>query len=130
VGIEGGGPIHPSPAPLMAEEGCAGGPEAKCYSSSRISMEVSDMDQFEYKVAYVDFRGRISSEGVEFIRRSGEHRTGFVARYLTALGEEGWGVAGIHPLLRSETSYFVLQRPKQAVAASGDTPSASPGAEA
>lgn len=67
--------------------------------------------QYEYRVAYVDFRGRISSEGVEFIRQSGEHRTSFVQRYLSALGREGWALAGVHPLARMETSYLILQRP-------------------
>lgn len=69
--------------------------------------------QWEYKVSYVDFRGRISTEGVEFIRQAGEHRTGFVRKYLDALGADGWELAGIHPL-RWETSYFILRRPKQA----------------
>ncbi len=69
------------------------------------------MAAWEYKIAYVDFRGRISSEGVEFIRQQGEHRTGFVTRYLDALGQEGWEIAAVHPLLRMETSYFVLKRP-------------------
>ncbi len=72
------------------------------------------MASYEYKVTYVDFRGRISSEGSEFIRQSGEHRTAFVRRYLDALGEEGWQLAGVHPLWRLETSYLILQRPKQA----------------
>jgi hypothetical protein len=66
---------------------------------------------WDYKTAYVDFRGRISSEGVEFIRQQGEHRTSFVTRYLTALGQEGWEVAAVHPLIRTESSYFVLKRP-------------------
>ena len=35
------------------------------------------MASWEHKVAYVDFRGRISSEGSEFIRQAGEHRTSF-----------------------------------------------------
>ncbi|MBI1885411.1 MAG: hypothetical protein HYS09_03730 [Chloroflexi bacterium] len=69
---------------------------------------------FEYKVAYIDFRGRISSEGSEFIRQSGEHRTAFVRRYLDVLGDEDWELAGVHPLLRSETSYLLLKRPKAA----------------
>lgn len=46
------------------------------------------MAAWEYKVAYVDFRGRISSEGSEFIRQPGEHRTAFVRRYLDALGRQ------------------------------------------
>ncbi len=72
------------------------------------------MASWEYKVAYVDFRGRISSEGSEFIRQSGEHRTAFVRRYLDVLGDEGWELAGIHPLWRLETSYLILKRPQQA----------------
>ena len=74
------------------------------------------MVNWEYKVAYVDFRGRISSEGVELIRQPGEHRTSFAKRYLDALGNEGWEVAAVQPLLRMETSYFVLKRPAQAAA--------------
>jgi hypothetical protein len=74
------------------------------------------MANWEYKVAYVDFRGRISSEGVEFIRQPGEHRTSFAKRYLDALGNEGWEVAAVQPLLRMETSYFVLKRHAQAAA--------------
>lgn len=77
------------------------------------------MTAWEYKVAYVDFRGRISSEGVEFIRQQGEHRTGFVRRYLDALGKEGWEIAAVHPLLRIETSYFVLKRPLAAAVGEG-----------
>lgn len=69
------------------------------------------MDQWEYRVAYVDSRGRISCEGVEFIRQSGEHRTTFVSRYLSALGHEGWSLSGIQHLGRNETAYYVLQRP-------------------
>lgn len=72
------------------------------------------MASWEYKVAYVDFRGRISSEGVEFVRQPGEHRTAFVTRYLNSLGNDGWEVAALHPLLRMETSYFVLKRPAKA----------------
>ena len=69
------------------------------------------MATWEYKVAYVDFRGRISTEGIEFIRQPGEHRTQFVRRYLDGLGQDGWDIAAVHPLLRMETSYFVLKRP-------------------
>jgi hypothetical protein len=73
--------------------------------------------QFEYRVVYVDPRGRISCEGVEFVRQSGENRTAFVKRYLDSLGAEGWQLAGVHPLIRMEASYFILQRPKDAAAA-------------
>lgn len=77
------------------------------------------MSGWEYKVAYVDFRGRISSEGVEFIRQQGEPRTGFVRRYLDALGKEGWEIAAVHPLIRMETSYFVFKRPVPGPAGEG-----------
>ena len=77
------------------------------------------MATWEYRVAYIDFRGRISSEGSEFIRQSGEHRTAFVRRYLDALGQEGWEVAAVHPLIRTETSYFVLKRPAEAAKGEG-----------
>ena len=68
--------------------------------------------KWEYKVSYVDFRGRISTEGVEFVRESGEHRSWFVRKYLDAMGEEGWELVGIHPL-RWENSYYILRRPKR-----------------
>lgn len=76
------------------------------------------MAAWEYKIAYVDFRGRISAEGVEFIRQPGEHRTQFVRRFLDGLGRDGWEIAALHPLLRMETSYFVLKR--QAAAEKAD----------
>lgn len=79
----------------------------------------------EYRVVYVDTRGRISSDGVEFIRQGGEHRTTFVSRYLSTLAQEGWTLAGIHPLARPETAYYVLERPG---AASGEPPAAPGGA--
>jgi hypothetical protein len=74
-----------------------------------------DMAQkWEYRVVYVDPRGRISAEGVEFVRQSGENRTAFLKRYLDTLGEEGWDLAGIHPLIRTESSYVILKREKVA----------------
>ncbi len=76
------------------------------------------MASWEYKVAYIDFRGRISSEGSEFIRQPGEHRTAFVRRYLDVLGQESWEVAAVQPL-RYEASYFVLKRPGKAAKKEG-----------
>ena len=52
----------------------------------------------------------ISCEGVEFVRQTGENRTGFVARYLNTLGAEGWELAAVHPLVRTEASYLMLKR--------------------
>lgn len=77
------------------------------------------MATWEYKVVYVDFRGRISTEGSEFIRQPEEHRTAFVRRYLDVLGQDGWEIAAVHPLHRMETSYFVLKRARQPAEAQG-----------
>ena len=74
-------------------------------------------DKFEFRVVYVDPRGRISCEGVEFVRQSGENRTAFLKRYLDTQGDEGWSIAGVHPLVRTEASYVMLQRPKAATTA-------------
>ncbi len=68
-------------------------------------------NKWEHKVSYVDFRGRISTDGAEFIRQSGEHRTGFVRKFLDAQGEDGWELTGIHNL-RYENAYFIFRRPK------------------
>ena len=68
------------------------------------------MNGWDYKVIYVDFRGRISAEGAEYIRQPSEHRTGFVRGYLDHLGKEGWELTGVLPLVRPESSYFILKR--------------------
>jgi hypothetical protein len=54
---------------------------------------------------------------VEFVRQSGENRTAFMKRYLDTLGDEGWEVAGLHPLVRTESSYVILKRAKATSAA-------------
>ncbi len=76
------------------------------------------MNKWEYRVSYVDFRGRISTDGVEFVRQPGEHRTGFVRKFLDVQGEDGWEVVGISHL-RFENAYFIFRRPK-AAAPSGE----------
>ena len=72
--------------------------------------------KWEYRVVYVDPRGRISCEGVEFVRQSGENRTAFMKRYFDTLGDEGWELSGLHPLIRTESSYMVFKREKAAAA--------------
>jgi hypothetical protein len=54
---------------------------------------------------------------VEFVRQSGENRTAFMKRYLDTLGSEGWELTGVHPLVRTESSYVFLKREKQAASA-------------
>ena len=50
--------------------------------------------RFEYKVAFVDFRGRVSIEGDQTLIEEGERMTAFGRRYLNALGEQGWELVG------------------------------------
>lgn len=69
------------------------------------------MAQWAYKVVYIDYRGRISCEGVETLIGN-ERRSAFARRYLNSLGREGWEVVGIQPLSPS-SAYYVLKRPGQ-----------------
>ncbi len=52
--------------------------------------------RYEYKVAFVDFRGRVSIEGEETVIEEGERMSAFGRRYLNALGEQGWEMVGVH----------------------------------
>jgi hypothetical protein len=65
---------------------------------------------WEYKVAYVDFRGRVSIEGQEIYMERGERRSAFVRTVLDHLGKDGWELAGVHPLWPAETSYMIFKR--------------------
>ena len=68
------------------------------------------MAAWEYKVAYVDFRGRVSIEGQEIYMERGERRSAFVRTVLDHLGKDGWDLAGVHPLWPAETSYMIFKR--------------------
>lgn len=65
---------------------------------------------WEYKVAYLDYRGRISSEGQETLISGDERRSTFARRYLDALGREGWELVGIQPL-SPQSAYYIFKRP-------------------
>lgn len=67
--------------------------------------------QWAYKVAYVDYRGRISCEGVETLRGE-ERRSTFVRRYMNTLGKDGWELVGIQPLT-GNSAYYVFKRAAQ-----------------
>ena len=69
------------------------------------------MQTWEYRVAYVDFRGRVSIEGEELVMEHGERRSAFVRSVLDRLGRDGWELVGVHPLWPVETSYMVFKRP-------------------
>lgn len=68
------------------------------------------MAKWEYRVAYVDFRGRVSIEGQELLMEKGERRSAFVRTVLDTMGNDGWELAGVHPLWPAETSYMVFKR--------------------
>lgn len=68
------------------------------------------MAAWEYKVAYIDYRGRISSEGQETLITGEERRSTFARRYLDALGHDGWELVGIQPL-SPQSAYYIFKRP-------------------
>jgi hypothetical protein len=70
------------------------------------------MAQWAYKVAYIDYRGRISVEGVETLIGANERRSAFARRYLNSLGEGGWELVGIQPLT-GNSAYYIFKRPAQ-----------------
>ena len=91
------------------------------------------MAQWAYKVAYIDYRGRISSEGLETLRSENERRSAFARRYMNSLGREGWELVGIQPLT-ANSAYYIFKRPAQegdyaepAPAASQQTPTQASG---
>ena len=67
---------------------------------------------WSYKVAYVDYRGRISCEGLETLRGENERRSTFVRRYMNTLGKESWELVGIQPLT-GNSAYYVFKREAQ-----------------
>jgi hypothetical protein len=75
------------------------------------------VQQWEYTVVYVDYRGRISMEGEE-IHIGDERRTAFVRRFLDTLGVQGWELTGIQPL-GPHDAYYIFKRPSVAA----ETPS-------
>ncbi len=80
------------------------------------------MGQWAYKVVYIDYRGRISSEGVETLIGN-ERRSAFARRYMNGLGREGWELVGIQPLTQN-SAYYIFKRPAQEADYAEPTPSA------
>jgi hypothetical protein len=66
--------------------------------------------RYEYKVAYVDFRGRVSIEGEEMLIKDGERMTAFGRRYLNTLGAQGWELVAIQ-LQPMGAGFHVFKRP-------------------
>lgn len=82
------------------------------------------MAQWAYKVAYVDYRGRISCEGLETLRADHERRSTFVRRYMNALGKDAWELVGIQPLT-GNSAYYIFKRPAQEGDLAEDAPAAN-----
>lgn len=91
------------------------------------------MGQWAYKVVYVDYRGRISCEGVETLIGNSERRSAFVRRYFDSIGRDGWELSSNQPLT-ANSAYYVFKRPAQdgdyadqpAPAAAQETPTTPP----
>src|SRR5881398_2707102 len=81
------------------------------------------MAQWAYKVVYIDYRGRISCEGLETLIGN-ERRSAFARRYMNTLGREGWELVGIQPLT-SNSAYYPCQRPAQESDYAEEAPSAA-----
>lgn len=81
------------------------------------------MGQWAYKVVYVDYRGRISSEGLETLIGN-ERRSSFARRYFNSLGKENWELVGIQSLT-SNSAYYVFKRPAQEGDYTEDAPSSA-----
>ncbi len=79
--------------------------------------------QWAYKVAYIDYRGRISSEGLETLIGN-ERRSAFARRYLNTLGQDGWELVGIQPLT-ANSAYYIFKRPAQEGDFAQETPPAA-----
>jgi hypothetical protein len=70
------------------------------------------MLQWEYKVASVDYRGRISVEGQETLIGA-ERRTAFLRQFLDTLGAQGWELVSMQPLSQHD-AYYIFKRPRAA----------------
>ncbi|MCS7061633.1 MAG: DUF4177 domain-containing protein [Anaerolineae bacterium] len=66
--------------------------------------------RFEYKIVYMDMRGRASAEGEETLIQDGERMTAFGRRVLNELGVKGWELVGIH-MQPMGTAFYVFKRP-------------------
>ncbi len=70
------------------------------------------MAQWAYKVVYIDYRGRISVEGVETLIGMNERRSAFARRYMNSLGKDSWELVSLQPLT-GNSAYYIFKRPAQ-----------------
>lgn len=85
------------------------------------------MAQWAYKVVYIDYRGRISSEGLETLITN-ERRSTFARRYMNTLGKDGWELVGIQPLT-ANSAYYTFKRPAQEGDYADEAPAAASSSE-
>ena len=85
------------------------------------------MAQWAYKVVYIDYRGRISCEGLETLIAN-ERRSTFARRYMNTLGRDGWELVGIQPLT-SNSAYYIFKRPAQEGDYAEEAPAAASSSE-
>jgi hypothetical protein len=85
------------------------------------------MAQWAYKVVYIDYRGRISSEGLETLITN-ERRSTFARRYMNTLGRDGWELTGIQPLT-ANSAYYTFKRPAQEGDYADEAPAAASSSE-
>jgi hypothetical protein len=76
--------------------------------------------QWEYRVASVDYRGRISVEGQETLIGN-ERRTAFLREFLDTLGAQGWELVSIQPLGQHD-AYYIFKRPRVSLSESPTQP--------
>jgi len=81
------------------------------------------MGQWAYKVVYIDYRGRISCEGLETLIGD-ERRSTFARRYMNGLGRDGWELVSIQSLT-SNSAYYIFKRPAQESDYAEPTPAAT-----
>ena len=85
------------------------------------------MAQWAYKVVYIDYRGRISCEGLETLITN-ERRSTFARRYMNTLGRDGWELVGIQPLT-SNSAYYTFKRTAQEGDYADEAPAAASSSE-
>lgn len=86
------------------------------------------MQGWEYRVAYVDYSGRISVEGEETVIGQ-ERKTAFVRRFLDKVGKEGWDLAAVQPI-SPHAAYYVFKRPATTSASASASASEGTGEQA
>jgi hypothetical protein len=95
---------------VAAQTGSVRQPRATAGRSERSNTQEARQMAWQYKVVYVDVRGRISSEGQEAIIDRGERQSSFIRGYINSLGRDGWELVGIQHLGMRQTAYYIFKK--------------------